>query len=103
MARTKKRLKITIMGHRDSLSYLIVSCLGYVTGTSSKRIDREGLGESRTGIRQNTVLLKGPLRSEDGGPEVKQKRQSTSDSRREKFLAVVGLSTTSKGGVCRRV
>ena len=26
MARTKKRLKIIIMGHRDSLSYLIVSC-----------------------------------------------------------------------------
>ena len=26
MARTKKRLKIIIMGHRDSLSYLILSC-----------------------------------------------------------------------------
>ena len=26
MARTKKRLKINIMGHRDSLSYLILSC-----------------------------------------------------------------------------
>ena len=26
MARTKKRLKIIIMRHRDSLSYLIVSC-----------------------------------------------------------------------------
>ena len=28
MARTKKRLKIIIMGHRDSLSYLILSCQG---------------------------------------------------------------------------
>ena len=26
MARTEKRLKIIIMGHRDSLSYLILSC-----------------------------------------------------------------------------
>ena len=30
MARTKKRLKIIIMGYRDSLSYLIVSCLDYL-------------------------------------------------------------------------
>ena len=29
MARTKKRLKIIIMGHRDSLSYLILSRSSY--------------------------------------------------------------------------
>ena len=37
MARTKKRLKIIIMGHRDSLSYLIFSwqsliILGFIPG-----------------------------------------------------------------------